>query len=320
VHLSPPVEPMLARSVTALPRAGSRPPLFEQKADGYRTLVFARPTPYIQSRRGADLGPAFPEVVRAAAALGVEAVLDAELVVWSEHGLDFSALQRRARRRGATAEHAARQEPAHLIVFDLLEVAGTVLLDEPLHRRRAALEDLFTSRRLAAPWALCPQTSDRETALSWLDPAWGTAGVEGVMIKDPGSRYRPGERGWQKLRTRTTAEGIIGAVTGTVHAPKSLLFGRLDPAGRLQLIARSTPLSRPASAELGVALRPAGQEHPWYGRRFSAGWGASEPLIFQTVVPDLVAEIDVDTAVDLGTYRHPVRFLRIRDDMTSGEV
>ncbi|MET9126990.1 MULTISPECIES: ATP-dependent DNA ligase [unclassified Streptomyces] len=156
--------------------------------------------------------------------------------------------------------------------------------------------------------------------MSWLDPAWGTAGVEGVVIKDPGSRYRPGARGWQKLRTRTTAEGIIGAVTGTVHAPKSLLLGRLDPTGRLQLIARSTTLSRPASAELSAALRPAGQDHPWHGRRFSAGWGASEPLVFQPVVPDLVAEIDVDTAVDLGTYRHPVRFLRPRDDVASEDV
>lgn len=98
------------------------------------------------------------------------------------------------------------------------------------------------------------------------------------MIKDSGSRYRPGERGSLKLRTRMSAEGIIGAVTGAVHAPRSLLFGRLDPAGRLRLIARSTPLSRPAAAELGAVLHPAGPEHPWYGRRFSAGWGTSEPL------------------------------------------
>lgn len=156
MHLSPPVEPMLARSVTVLPRAGSRPALFEQKADGYRTLVFARPAPYIQSRRGADLGPAFPEIARAAVALNVEAVLDGELVVWTGRGLDFPALQGRARRWGATAEQAARQQTAHVIVFDVLEVSGTDLLDEPLHRRRAVLEELFAAHRLSAPWALCP--------------------------------------------------------------------------------------------------------------------------------------------------------------------
>ncbi|MFG2668564.1 hypothetical protein ACGFY6_30550 [Streptomyces sp. NPDC048387] len=69
MHLSPPVEPMLARSVTTLPSPGARPVLFEQMADGFRVLVFAGPKPYLQSRRGADLGPAFPEITRAAAAL-----------------------------------------------------------------------------------------------------------------------------------------------------------------------------------------------------------------------------------------------------------
>ncbi|WP_331729106.1 ATP-dependent DNA ligase (plasmid) [Streptomyces avidinii] len=320
MHLSPPVEPMLARSVTALPSPGARPVLFEQKADGFRVLVFTGPKSYLQSRRGADLGPAFPEITRAAAALGVEAVVDAELVVWHNGRLDFTALQHRARLRGARAERAAREQPAHLITFDLLEVSGAVLMDQPLHQRRSALENLFASLGLAAPWALCPQTPDAATARTWLDPAWGAAGVEGLMIKDSGSRYRPGERGWLKLRTRMTAEGIIGAVTGSAHAPRSLLLGRLDAAGRLRLVARSTPLSRPAAAELGAVLRPAGAEHPWWGREFSAGWGTKEPLAFQPVVPDLVAEVDVDTAFDLGRHRHPVRYLRLRDDMDAGDV
>ncbi|MGY4963642.1 ATP-dependent DNA ligase [Streptomyces sp. 900105245] len=320
MHLSPPIEPMLARPVTALPAPGARPALFEQKADGFRALVFSGPQPFVQSRRGADLGPAFPELLAAAAAVGVEAVFDAELVVWGAGGLDFPALQQRARRRGAAARQAALEQPAHLIVFDMLELSGAVLLDEPLRRRRAALEDLFSGRRLTAPWALCPQTSDREVALGWLDPVWGAAGIEGLVIKDPASRYRPGERGWLKLRTRITVEGIIGAVTGAVTAPRSLLLGRRDAAGRLRLVARSTPLTRKAATELGAVLRPAGEEHPWWGRTFSAGWGTKEPLVFRPVVPELVAEVEADTARDLGRHRHPVRYLRLRDDMSPGDV
>nr|WP_231632877.1 ATP-dependent DNA ligase [Streptomyces clavuligerus] len=311
---------MLARPVPALLAPAARPMLFEQKADGFRVVVFASPEPFLQSRRGADLGKVFPELVAAAAALGVEAVLDAELVVWGAEGLDFPALQERARRRGATAERAALERPAHLIVFDVLELSGAVLLDEPLRRRRAVLEDLFAGQRLTAPWALCPQASDREAALGWLDPVWGAAGIEGVMIKDPDSRYRPGERGWLKLRARITAEGIIGAVTGAVTAPQSLLLGRLDTAGRLRLVGRSTPLPGKAAAELGGVLRPAGAEHPWWGRTFSARWGTKEPLVFRPVVPDLVAEVEADTARDLGRHRHPVRYLRLRNDMSPGDV
>nr|WTB35018.1 hypothetical protein OG781_41120 [Streptomyces sp. NBC_00830] len=32
--------------------------------------------------------------------------------------------------------------------------------------------------------------------------------------------------------------------------------------------------------------------------------------------PELVAEFVADTAVDAGRYRHPVRFVRLRDDLT----
>jgi ATP-dependent DNA ligase len=310
---------MLARSVSALP-AGGRAAVFEQKTDGYRVIVFAGPAPYLQSRRGAALGGAFPELARAAAGLGVEAVLDAELVVSGGGRLDFAALQQRARRRGASAEHAALQQPAHLVVFDLLEADGTVLLQEPLHRRRAALEELFAAHRLSAPWTLCPQTTDPEVARTWLDPAWGSVGIEGVMINDAASRYRPGVRGWDKLRTRTTAEAVIGAVTGTFRSPTSLLLGRFDTAGRLRMIGRTTPLHRTAAAELGGVLRAAGTEHPWHGRKFSSGWNSSEPLAFQPVVPEFVAEIAADTAVDTGRYRHPVRYLRLRGDMAAGDV
>lgn len=117
-----------------------------------------------------------------------------------------------------------------------------------------------------------------------------------------------------------TAEGIIGAVTGTAQAPRGLLLGRLDATGRLRLGARSTPLSRTAAIELGAVLRPAGAEHPWWGREFSAGWGTKELLVFQPVVPEHVAEVDADTALDLGRHRHLVRYLRLRDDIAPGDI
>ncbi|MEU1012551.1 hypothetical protein [Streptomyces sp. NPDC005890] len=36
--------------------------------------------------------------------------------------------------------------------------------------------------------------------------------------------------------------------------------------------------------------------------------------------PSWVAEIDVDTAQDRGVWRHPVRVVRLRDDMPPGDV
>ena len=60
MHLSPPIEPMLARPVTALPSVGATPALFEQKADGFRLLLFAAREPFLQARAGRGCGPRIP--------------------------------------------------------------------------------------------------------------------------------------------------------------------------------------------------------------------------------------------------------------------
>lgn len=47
-------------------------------------------------------------------------------------------------------------------------------------RRRGALESLFAARRLAAPWALCPSTTEADVVREWL--TWASVGMEGVIF------------------------------------------------------------------------------------------------------------------------------------------
>ena len=77
--LRPPVEVMLARAVDAVPGAHALPGgvQYEQKWDGYRLVGFSTPRPHLQSRRGADLTDAFPEIAAAVASLG-DVVVDGE--------------------------------------------------------------------------------------------------------------------------------------------------------------------------------------------------------------------------------------------------
>ncbi|MFD9069812.1 hypothetical protein [Streptomyces lasiicapitis] len=104
-------------------------------------------------------------------------------------------------------------------------------------------------------------------------------------------------------------------MTGALASPGTLLIGRYDADGRLQLIARTTPLPRAAARQLGAILHPAESGHPWEGVRFSGGWGSREPLVFRPVEPEVVVEFRADTAIDAGRCRHPVRHLRIRADL-----
>ncbi|MFD8154431.1 hypothetical protein ACFV28_27280 [Streptomyces sp. NPDC059720] len=115
----------------------------------------------------------------------------------------------------------------------------------PYWRRRAALHTLFADYHLDMPLTLCPSTTDPAVATQWLH--WTAAGVEGLVFKRLDEPYPP-VRSWRKYKVRVTTEAIVGAVTGTLAAPRTVLLGRYDRAGRLQYTGRSTPSPRPPEA------------------------------------------------------------------------
>ncbi|MFE4082903.1 ATP-dependent DNA ligase [Streptomyces sp. YIM B13502] len=324
--LRPPVEPMLAQARDQLPPPGALPGglIFQPKLDGYRALLFTpnpRPGPVLlQSRRGALVQSRFPDLVLAATRLPDGLVLDGELLVWEGGQFSFEALQRRAASGGWTAARLAEVLPAHFVAFDILQVEGQELLQEPYERRRAKLEGLFTEYALAPPWTLCPETDDVRAAHDWLTSWTEVPGVEGLVIRGREQRYIPGARGWYKIRRRDTTEGIVGAITGTLRRSQSLLLGRYDRDGVLRPVARSTQLHPDHARRFADLLTQAGTSHPWVGVRFTTSWGSRTPLEVVLVAPELVAEIDVDRAQDRGVWRHPARFVRLREDMAPEDV
>ena len=124
------------------------------------------------------------------------------------------------------------------MLFDLLHDGTHQMMDQPLWRRRERLLQLLADG--APQMALCPQTNDPDVARTWLRQL-PPVGVEGVVIKDRDSRYRPGQRGWAKLRIRHTTEAILAGITDSRDDPASLLLGRLDATGRLRYVGHTTP-------------------------------------------------------------------------------
>ncbi len=155
----------------------------EPKWDGYRAQLAACAggRVLLRSGQGTDMTASFPENRAAALSqLPTDIGLDGELVVWERDRLAFERLQQRLARRGSGAAEAARQWPAHYVIFDLV-YAGADLPGWPYERRRAALEALFTDYGLEAPLALCPSTTDPFVAQGWLE--WTAAGLEGLCLK-----------------------------------------------------------------------------------------------------------------------------------------
>ncbi|MER7057635.1 hypothetical protein [Streptomyces sp. NPDC000351] len=195
---------------------------------------------------------------------------------------------------------------------------GTDLTPWPYSRRRAALEELFAENGLTAPLTLCPSTTDPDTAREWL--TWTSAGLEGLCFKPLRAPYRAGARAWGKYKIRITEDAVVGAVTGPVTAPRTLLLGSYDPAGRLRYTGWTTTLPRTTGPVLAELLTIT-DAHPWTGRTFSAGWGTREVLTAHLVRPDLVVEVEVDVARDAaGRWRHPARLHRIRAEMHPMQV
>jgi ATP-dependent DNA ligase len=296
---------MAAKAVTELPRGDGW--VFEPKYDGFRALAFAGSNGVrLQSRQLRDLTPGFPDVATAVAKLG-DLVLDGELVCWRAARFDFGALQDRLRSGPTRIRTLTVTQPAAYVVFDLLARNGKTLLDRPYWKRRRKLEKLVLPDGLV----LTPVTTEPDVARQWM-AAHHSSGLEGVVAKRLDGSYRPGQRGWQKLRTRVTAEAVVGGITGTVEAPRELILGRHDVRGRLRIAGRTAALQPRAAARLGLLLEE--QAHPWPERLPAHSWGAPRTA-YTRVRPELVVEVSADLALDGLRWRHPVRFVRYRAEL-----
>jgi len=321
-----PSEPMLCRSIEHLPPARDLPASmsFEAKFDGFRGLagIDASGQVQLRSRRGTDLTSAFPEIAAAVAdQVPPNTLLDGELVVWHKDRLDFSQLQRRIASRARVAS-LVRTHPASYIVFDLLQYQGRNMIGEPQRVRRRLLESILHT--LSPPLQIIPSTRDRAVAEQWFtDYAAADIGVEGLVLKNSSGIYRPGKRSWMKLRSRSSAEAVVGAVNGTLTAPERLILGQPDPDGRLLVAGSTTPLSPAQRLEIAAYLRPFTGAHPWPPNvpPHSAGqWNNHRRLPVTRVQPTLVVEIEIDSGYQYGRIRHLARLRRVRPDLTPSEV
>ncbi|HEX2805660.1 MAG TPA: ATP-dependent DNA ligase [Kineosporiaceae bacterium] len=325
-----PQDVALARSVEVLPGGRSLPGgcLYEPKWDGFRAVlhmhrVEGRTVCRVQSRHGADLTGAFPDIVAAAEAqVPPGTVVDGEVVIWGGERLDFTALQRRLA-SPARATQLARERPASFVAFDLLAHDGQLLTDQPLRERRRRLDGLLPV--LSPPLQICPATRDPAVAAQWLSQyADADVGIEGLVIKGLAERYQPGRRAWLKLRTRSTVEAIVGAITGTLARPDRLVLGLYD-RGVLIVAGGTAPLHPAQQREVSPLLKamPAGEEHPWppelpSGRTGVFGGPRRLPVLL--VRPQLVVEIGADSAFEYSKWRHLTRYVRLRPDLDPRDV
>jgi ATP-dependent DNA ligase len=271
----------------------------------------------LRAKSGKPLARYFPDVAASLASLAADRfVIDGELLIAVGSGFSFEALQMRLHPAASRVRRLAAESPATFMAFDcLVDETGASLVDEPLTRRRAALE-AFVDR--AAPdetLQLTPITLERSLAQEWLDHP--PANIDGVVCKRLDGPYRAGERAMVKVKRLRTADCVVGGfryLTKT-RLVGSLLLGLYDAEGKLNHVGFTSTIDdaeRPALTGRLEAI--AGS--PGFTGAAPGGpsrWSTERSAQWTPVDPTLVVEVRFDH-VSSGRFRHGTRLLRWRPD------
>jgi ATP-dependent DNA ligase len=326
--VEPPIEPMLAKAVDALPSGGDF--LYEPKWDGFRAIVFrGSPGVFIQSRDLRPFDRYFPELhEQFGRLLPPGCVVDGEIVIATPRGLDFSALQQRLHPAASRVALLAKSTPASFVGFDLLAIDGRDIRSEPQRHRRALLERLLAD--VPPPVRVTAVTTDRELAADWLQRFEG-AGLDGVVAKHIDLPYTPGKRVMFKIKHARSADCVVAGFRWHKSGPDavgSLLLGLYDDNRRLHHVGVTSSFTMAARRELVKELEPlrknALQDHPWRDWAEGAGdrvrmpggqsrWSAGKDLSWEPLRIARVVEVKYDH-LQGDRFRHATTFVRWRPD------
>ena len=348
MRLFHPIKFMLATAAEDLSDvARQMPPEFavEDKYDGIRAQAHvARATPgddihhgvsvegrhvALFSRTLDEITESFPDLVGPlAAALTPERraasdegfILDGEVVpVQGERILPFQELQKRLGRKTLT-EAVLSSVPVAFVAYDVLYADGRVLINAPFAERRAVLEGLSG---MGAPLRVTP--SERFSDVAKLDEAFDAArvrGNEGLMVKDPGSPYKPGRRGrdWLKIKRALATLDVVVTAAQVGEGRRSRFLS--DYTFAVRASETNPTLLNVGKAYSGLTDVEITRLSEWFRSHALQSFAHGKVI---TVEPKIVLEVTFDRVQPSTRHKsgYALRFpriLRIREDKPVEEI
>ena len=311
--------PMLA-TIGKPPVRGLAEWAVEMKWDGVRAIAFIENGRLrLGSRSGKDITATYPELAGMARAAGhKQALLDGEIVAFSDSRPDFETLQPRMHVSSpAQALRLAQLTPVTYLAFDVLQLDGRSLTGLPYSERRALLNSFFPN---GSNWLSPPNFPGED--LDDVLTASAANGLEGVVAKRLDSRYEPGARtgSWLKVKNQLRQEVVVagwkpgkGNRTGLIG---SLLVGVHDDDGNLIYCGHvGTGFSDVTLRTLSRKLEPLRRKDS----PFDQPVPAEDVRNTVWVEPQLVAEVAFDRWTREGRLRAPV-YYGLRDDKDPADV
>ena len=329
---------MLSRAADKLPIGDGWQ--FEPKWDGFRTIVFRDGDEFfLQSRDKRPMDRYFPELIDPLTqALPDRCVLDGEIVIVGDDGLDFEALLLRIHPAESRVRMLAEHSPSSFVAWDLLALGDEDLRETPLAERRKRLEEELPDG--VGRVHLSPATLDRALAEDWFQRFEG-AGLDGVMAKRLDEPYLPGQRTMIKVKHQRTADCVVAGFrwhkNGHGTMVGSLLLGLYDDGGTLHHVGVTAAFTNAVRKQLVEELAPlresAMDRHPWQGWAetqeeatakmqrqpgATSRWNRGKDLSWEPLRPERVCEVSYDH-MQGDRFRHAAQFKRWRPDKPPDE-
>ena len=168
------------------------------------------------SRNLEDMTDMFPDIVKAARRLPVKsAVLDAEIVGYREESDEYVPFQETmTRKRKYNISRQVDEVPVRGFVFDVLSVDGKSVIHESNKERLRRLSHIITKGGV-----LYETSSPLVTTANGLMEIFNksvSAGLEGVVVKDPDSCYEPGVRSMHWIKLKRASQGHLADTVDVV--------------------------------------------------------------------------------------------------------
>jgi ATP-dependent DNA ligase len=264
---------------------------------------------YLRSRNDNDFAVRYPAIAKALASLPTDTVIDREIVAFDPSGKpSFNLLQ----------NHGSSDVPLFYYVFDVMVIAGKVVMGEPLERRQQILEQKILPK-LGEPIRF---VGELEASLPDLIESVKASGLEGLVAKRRDSIYEPGLRSgaWQKMRVNRGQEFVIGGYTVGGKSFDALIFGYYQ-GDKLVYVARTrngfTPSSRLELSKrfkgLDTTVCPFANLREPRGGRWGAGLTAAKMQDCRWLKPKLVGQFEFVEWTPDNHLQHS-RFMGLRED------
>jgi DNA ligase-1 len=177
----------------------------EYKYDGIRAHIHKQGNQVeIFTRDQKNITAQFPEVAESMKQFDHSFLIDGEIVPFRDDKIQaFADLQKRLGRKEKLDE-AVRDNPTRFVAYDFLYLDGEVLFDKPLKERREMLYQIFDGNMMFSSQKIV--ATPKEFTEFFVQSK--TEGREGLMVKNPASKYESGKRGIHWLKYKQTLDPL----------------------------------------------------------------------------------------------------------------